>query len=90
MARRGSRCTAGAICKLGETVLVLAAAGGVGSSAVQMAKAHGCRVIAAAGGPDKMQVCRDLGADVAIDYRNEDLYERVMAETDGRGRRRGV
>ena len=69
----------------GETVLVLAAAGGVGSSAVQMAKAHGCRVIAAAGGPDKMQVCRDLGADVAIDYRNEDLYERVMAETDRRG-----
>ena len=69
----------------GETVLVLAAAGGVGSSAVQMAKAHGCRVIAAAGGPDKMQVCRDLGADVAIDYRNEDLYERVMSETDRRG-----
>ena len=69
----------------GESVLVLAAAGGVGSSAVQMAKAHGCRVIAAAGGPEKMQVCLDLGADVAIDYRNEDLHERVMEETGRRG-----
>lgn len=69
----------------GETVLVLAAAGGVGSSAVQMSKVHGCRVIAAAGGPEKKQICLDLGADVAIDYRNEDLYERVKAETDGRG-----
>ena len=69
----------------GETVLVLAAAGGVGSSAVQMAKAHGCWVIAAAGGPEKTAVCGELGADVSIDYTNEDLYERVMAETDGRG-----
>lgn len=69
----------------GETVLVLAAAGGVGSSAVQMAKAHGCWVLAAAGGAEKVQTCRDLGADVAIDYTNEDLYERVMAETSGRG-----
>jgi NADPH2:quinone reductase len=69
----------------GETVLVLAAAGGVGSSAVQMSKAHGCFVLAAAGGAEKVQVCRELGADVAIDYSNEDLYERVMAETDGRG-----
>lgn len=69
----------------GETVLVLAAAGGVGSAAVELARAHGCRVLAAAGGADKVQVCRDLGADVAIDYDGEDLYERVMAETDGRG-----
>lgn len=69
----------------GESVLVLAAAGGVGSSAVQMAKAHGCWVLAAAGGPEKAAVCLDLGADVAIDYNNEDLYERVMTETSGRG-----
>ncbi len=69
----------------GETVLVLAAAGGVGSSAVQMAKAHGCFVLAAAGGAEKVQVCRDLGADVAIDYASEDLYQRVMDETAGRG-----
>jgi NADPH2:quinone reductase len=69
----------------GESVLILAAAGGVGSSAVQMAKAHGCWVLAAAGGPEKAAVCAELGADVAIDYNNEDLYERVMAETSGRG-----
>ncbi|MEM7276250.1 MAG: NADPH:quinone oxidoreductase family protein [Actinomycetota bacterium] len=69
----------------GETVLVLAAAGGVGSSAVQMAKAHGCWVLAAAGGPAKRQVCLELGADVAIDYDGEDLYQRVMEETSGRG-----
>jgi|TARA_B110000444_G_scaffold183098_1_gene172043 NADPH2:quinone reductase len=69
----------------GETVLVLAAAGGVGSAAVQMAKVHGCKVIAAAGGPQKVQVCLDLGADVAIDYKSEDLYEKVMEATDGRG-----
>lgn len=69
----------------GESVLVLAAAGGVGSSAVQMAKAHGCWVLAAAGGPEKAAVCAELGADVSIDYTNEDLYERVMAETSGRG-----
>lgn len=69
----------------GESVLVLAAAGGVGSSAVQMAKAHGCWVLAAAGGQKKAEVCKTLGADIAIDYTNEDLYERVMAETSGRG-----
>lgn len=71
--------------KPGETVLVLAAAGGVGSSAVQMARAHGCLVIAAAGGEEKTQVCRDLGADHVIDYNAEDLYGRVKALTDGRG-----
>ena len=69
----------------GETVLVLAAAGGVGSSAVQLAKAHGCWVLAAAGGPAKVQTCLELGADVAIDYTNDDLYDRVMDETSGRG-----
>ncbi len=69
----------------GETVLVLAAAGGVGSSAVQLAKAHGCWVIAAAGGPEKVETCRRLGADVVVDYTNDDLYERVMEATSGRG-----
>ena len=80
----------------GETVLVLAAAGGVGAAAVQLAKAHGCTVIAAAGGPDKVQACRDLGADTAIDYRDvepvgpqphggDDLYQAVMDATGGRG-----
>ena len=69
----------------GETVLVLAAAGGVGSAAVHMAKAHGCWVIAAAGGQDKVQVCRQLGADEVIDYNTEDLYQTVKQLTDGRG-----
>jgi NADPH2:quinone reductase len=69
----------------GETVLVLAAAGGVGSAAVQLAKAAGCWVLAAAGGPAKVEVCRQLGADEAIDYDGEDLYQRVMELTGGRG-----
>ncbi|MDH3683551.1 MAG: zinc-binding dehydrogenase, partial [Acidimicrobiia bacterium] len=69
----------------GESVLVLAAAGGVGSAAVQMAKAHGCWVLAAAGGPEKVQVCEDLGADVTIDYTNDDLYIAVKEATSGRG-----
>ena len=69
----------------GETVLVLAAAGGVGSAAVELAKLHGCWVIAAAGGPDNVAACKTLGADEVIDYAAEDLYERVMALTDGRG-----
>lgn len=69
----------------GETVLVLAAAGGVGSAAVELAKQHGCWVIAAAGGSAKVQACYDLGADEVIDYNSEDLYERVMALTEGRG-----
>ena len=69
----------------GETVLVLAAAGGVGSAAVEMAARHGCWVIAAAGGPEKAKLAEALGADLAVDYNNDDLYERVMEATDGRG-----
>ena len=69
----------------GETVLVLAAAGGVGSAAVQMAHVHGCWVAAAAGGSDKTGIAKDMGADLAIDYEAENLYERVMDATDGRG-----
>jgi NADPH2:quinone reductase len=69
----------------GETVLVLAAAGGVGAAAVELAHIHGAWVIAAAGGPEKLEICRNLGADELIDYNEEDLYERVMALTDGAG-----
>jgi|TARA_B100001971_G_scaffold193103_1_gene197906 NADPH2:quinone reductase len=69
----------------GETVLVLAAAGGVGSAAVQLARAHGCWVLAAAGGEQKTRVCTALGADVVIDYSSQDLYDTVMNVTDGRG-----
>ena len=71
--------------KPGETVLVLAAAGGVGSAAVQMARAHGCWVAAAASGTRKTALCHKLGADLVIDYETEDLYQKVKDATDGRG-----
>ena len=71
--------------KSGERVLILAAAGGVGSAAVQLAKIRGCYVIAAARGERKLQACRELGADEVVDYGDDDLYERVMELTDGNG-----
>ncbi len=55
----------------GDTIYVSAAAGAVGSAACQMAKIHGCRVIGSAGGPQKQQFLREIGVDVAIDYRVE-------------------
>lgn len=69
----------------GETLLVHAAAGGVGLSAVQIGKALGARVIATAGGPEKLEVAKRAGADVLVDYRKEDFVERVLEDTDGRG-----
>src|SRR2546423_13960322 len=71
--------------KAGETLLVHAAAGGVGSAAIQLGKAAGARVIATAGGADKARVARELGADVAVDYKAEDFVAAVKAATDGRG-----
>jgi NADPH2:quinone reductase len=69
----------------GETVLVHAGAGGIGSAAIQLARAAGARVLATAGGEQKLALCRDLGADVAIDYLSTDFAEVVLAETGGRG-----
>jgi len=69
----------------GETVLVHAAAGGVGSAAVQIALAHGCRVIATAGSEDKLTVCRELGADVALSYGADGWVNAVRAATGGAG-----
>lgn len=69
----------------GETVLVLAAAGGVGSAAVDVAKRLGARVIAAAGSDDKLASCVELGADATVNYDREDLKTRVRELTDGRG-----
>ena len=69
----------------GETVLVLGAAGGVGTAAVQIAKAAGARVIAAAAGAEKCETCRRLGADDTIDYAREDLRQRLKELTGGRG-----
>lgn len=68
-----------------ETVLVLGAAGGVGTAAVGVARLLGARVIAAASSPEKLQVCRALGAHATIDYRREDLRERVRELTAGAG-----
>ncbi len=69
----------------GETLLVHAAAGGVGSAAIQLGKAAGARVIGVVGGPAKAEVARQLGADVVIDRHTEDFVAVVKAETGGRG-----
>ncbi len=69
----------------GEVVLVHAGAGGVGSAAIQLAKAAGATVVATAGGPDKVDVCRQLGADHVIDYVAEDFVGPVKEITGGRG-----
>ncbi len=69
----------------GETVLVLAAAGGVGSAAVDVAKRLGARVIAAAGSDEKLARCLELGADATVNYDREDLKTRVRELTEGRG-----
>jgi NADPH:quinone reductase len=68
-----------------ETVLVHAGAGGVGSAAIQIAKAAGARVIATAGGPEKVGVCKQLGAEIAVDYGEENFVEVVKGATEGRG-----
>ena len=69
----------------GETVLVHAAAGGVGSAAVQLAVAAGARVIATAGGAEKVGFVEGLGADVVIDYRAHEFASAVLDATGGRG-----
>lgn len=71
--------------KAGETMLVLGAAGGVGLAAIEIGKALGARVIAAASSPEKLEVCRQHGADVLIDYTKEDLREALKAATGGKG-----
>ncbi len=69
----------------GETLLVLGAAGGVGLAAVELGKAMGVRVIAAASNAEKLAVCRAHGADETIDYAAEDLRARIKALTGGKG-----
>ena len=71
--------------KAGDTVLVLGAAGGVGTAAIQVAKALGARVIAAASSDDKCELCRAIGADATINYSREKLREAIAATTGGRG-----
>jgi NADPH:quinone reductase len=68
-----------------ETLLVHAGAGGVGSAAIQLGKAAGATVIATAGSDEKLEVCRTLGADHAINYKTQDFAEEVKSLTGGRG-----
>jgi len=69
----------------GETVLVLGAAGGVGTAAVQIAKAAGARVIAAASSDEKCALCRELGADETLNYSTQNVRESLKALTGGKG-----
>ena len=71
--------------KAGETVLVLGAAGGVGTAAIQIAKAVGARVIAAASTDAKCAVCREIGADATINYSTENIRDALKALTSGKG-----
>src|SRR5206468_4269712 len=65
----------------GETVLIQAGGGGVGHIAIQIAKLHGCRVLTTASQPESLELCRQLGADLVINYREADFVERVKQET---------
>ncbi len=71
--------------KAGETVLVLGAAGGVGTAAIQIAKAAGARVIAAASTDEKCALCTSIGADATINYSTKNLRDEIKALTDGKG-----
>jgi len=68
-----------------ETLLVHGGAGGIGSFAIQLAHSFGARVLTTAGTEEKRRACRELGADVAIDYREQDFVEETRSATDGRG-----
>ncbi|MGY1719917.1 NAD(P)H-quinone oxidoreductase [Blastococcus sp. SYSU DS0552] len=69
----------------GETFLVHGGSSGIGTMAIQLAAGAGARVLTTAGTAAKLDVCRELGAEVAINYRDEDFVERVREATDGRG-----
>ena len=71
--------------KPGHLLLLHGGASGIGTHAIQVAHALGVRVAVTAGSADKLALCTDLGADVAINYRDEDFVERVRASSDGRG-----
>ncbi|MFQ3633288.1 NAD(P)H-quinone oxidoreductase [Roseiflexus sp.] len=69
----------------GETVLIHAGASGVGTAAIQLARVAGARVFTTAGSAEKLALCRELGAELAINYREESFAKRVLEATDGRG-----
>src|SRR6266498_3508222 len=69
----------------GEVALIHAGASGVGTAAIQLAHAAGARAIVTAGSDEKLALCRELGAELAINYRSESFADRVQAATGGRG-----
>ncbi|HNP16343.1 MAG TPA: zinc-binding dehydrogenase, partial [Terrimesophilobacter sp.] len=69
----------------GETLLVHGGSGGIGTMAIQLARAIGCRVAVTAGSDEKLEACRALGADILVNYRRQDFVEIVLAATEGRG-----
>lgn len=69
----------------GETLLVLGAAGGSGASAIQMGKALGAKVIAVASSDEKLEFCKSCGADFVVNYKSDDLSDRINTATDGKG-----
>jgi NADPH2:quinone reductase len=71
--------------KAGETLLVHGGTSGIGTTAIQLAKAFGARVIATAGSAEKCEACRKLGADVAVNYKTEDFVAATKAATGGKG-----
>jgi NADPH2:quinone reductase len=71
--------------KAGETLLVHGGSSGIGTAAIQLAKAAGARVITTAGSPEKCAACRKLGADVAVNYKLEDFVAATKAATGGTG-----
>ncbi|MCH7413107.1 NADPH:quinone oxidoreductase family protein [Belliella sp. R4-6] len=71
--------------KSGETLLVLGASGGVGLAAVALGQVMGAKVIAAASTDEKLQVCKEHGAEILINYESEDIKERIKVLTDGKG-----
>ncbi|MCX4692258.1 NAD(P)H-quinone oxidoreductase [Streptomyces sp. NBC_01408] len=69
----------------GETLLVHGGSSGIGTMAIQLGKAVGARVAVTAGGPEKLARCKELGADILIDYREQDFVAELRAATDGAG-----
>lgn len=71
--------------RAGELVLIQGGTGGIGTHAIQVAAALGARVAATAGNPERLRRCRELGADLAIDYHDTDIADQLRAASDGRG-----
>uniref|UniRef100_A0A6N2KXM8 Enoyl reductase (ER) domain-containing protein n=1 Tax=Salix viminalis TaxID=40686 RepID=A0A6N2KXM8_SALVM len=69
----------------GETFLVHGGPSGIGTFAIQIAKHQGAKVFVTAGSEEKLAVCKDLGADLCINYKTEDFVARVKEETGGKG-----